>query len=495
MDTRARGSDSVRDPVLERTAARWFLLLVILYLGFIAAATLSVGTGEFSLAKGADELDVLLRARNTQVETVHDLRDIATNLLLFLPLGTLVALRLGPARIRAWSPWLLLGPAASVCLELVQAFTDRSADPVDVLTNTGGHVIGYVVGLVAIRRFGFRPEVLLGLSGAHHDEKRRTVAGLLFLYVCVYVVIQLVPFDVSVSLSRIHAKLVAAGEDAPRIILDPLLHVRQGSAGVLELFYAAMGVIPAAALVAHLDALRGRRRLVRTLWFATVLATTVEAAQIFILSRTVDIAYVLLAPAGAILGWGLAWAWLRIQGEHGAGRARHAREPAYALGLGVLVYVAFLGALAMAPYDLETDVAVVIRKLREETNWVPFRVHFDLHSMVAARDLIEETGQLAPLGLLIVLLARALRRQPPPEAGRERAASHGGGPWRRSVEVILAGGACALLGLCLEIGQAFCVGRFVDLTDVLLAGLGGLIGAALVRVLAGGAGGPNMAQG
>lgn len=492
-DTRAHE----RDPALERAAARWFLLLVVLYTGFIVAATLSVGTGSFSWAKGASALDEFLRARNTQVETVHDLRDIATNVLLFLPLGTLVALRLGPSRVRVWSPWLLLGSAVSVCLELTQAFTDRSPDPVDVLTNTSGHVIGYVVGLVAIRRFGFRPEVLLGLAGAHHDEKRRTVAGLLFLYVCVYVVIQMVPFDVSVSLSRIHAKLIAAGEGTPRIILDPLLHVRKGPGGLLDLFYAAMGVIPAAALVTHLDTLRGRRSLLRALWFGTVLATAVEAAQVFILSRTVDIAYVLLAPAGAALGWGLAWGWQRIQGAQEAGRPGHTRERAYALGLGMLVYVVFLGSLALAPYELETDISAVIRKLREETNWVPFRVHFDLHSMVAARDLIKETSQFVPLGLLLGLLARERRRRPFPGAEEERAGTLGGasrGRWR-SVEVILAGGACALLGLGFEVGQAFCVGRFVDLTDVLLAGIGGLAGAALVRVLTGGAAGSSIAQG
>src|SRR5690606_17583285 len=69
------------------TAARWFLLLVLMYVGFIAAATLSVGLGTPSWSRGMDKLAGFARASTVQLETVHDMRDIATNVLLFLPLG------------------------------------------------------------------------------------------------------------------------------------------------------------------------------------------------------------------------------------------------------------------------------------------------------------------------------------------------------------------------------------------------------------------------
>jgi glycopeptide antibiotics resistance protein len=458
------GTDEDRDSA--RTAARWFLLLVLVYVGFIAAATLSVGAGAPSWAKGMDKLAGFARGRAVQLETAHDLRDIATNVLLFLPLGGLVALRLGALRRSPWSPWLLLGPAVSVALEIAQAFTDRWPDPVDVLTNTTGHLLGYALVFTAIGRFGLRPQVLLGLSAVHHDEKVRTVAGLSFLYVCGYAVLQLVPFDVTVSLGRIYAKLLAR-DDGPRIILDPLFHLREGGRGALALIYAAIGIIPAAALKAHLDALRGRQSLVAALWFGTVLATALELAQIFVLSRTVDVACVLLAPIAAALGWALAWGWERLQGDPAAAPAHGARERVYWLGLAALLYIGLLIALAWAPFDFEPELRNVTRKLREETNWVPFRTHFDLHSMIAARDLIEETVQLAPLGLLIALLFRHLGLRAP-----------------RWIALAVAAGVCAGVGAFLELGQAFFRGRVVDVTDVLLAGVGGLLGSALVRVLA-----------
>jgi glycopeptide antibiotics resistance protein len=470
----ARSSSQGDDRSTERTAARWYSLLVVVYIGLIAAATLSVDTGAFSWAKGMDKLAGFARASAVQLETVHDLRDIATNVLLFLPLGALVALRRGTLRRGPWSAWLMLGTAVSVSLEVAQAFTDRWPDPVDLLTNTGGYLLGYALVFAVIRRFGLRPQVLLGLSVVHHDEKVQTVAGMLFLYVCVYAVLQLVPFDLTVSLGRIHAKLLATG-DAPRIVLDPLYHFRQGAGSVLTLIYAALGVIPAAALKAHLDALRGRQSLAVTIWFGTVLGTTLEIAQIFVVSRTVDVACVLLAPFAAAMGWLLAWGWARIQRSHGlhAEPRRGWRERLYWLGLTGLVYLGLLVALAWAPFDVEPDLRVVAQKVRDEANLVPFRVHFQMHSLPAIRDVIEETVQFAPLGLLVMLFWRQLGGRFARVAAMER----------RTLMAIAAV-TCAGVGLFLEMGQAFFRGRFVDLTDVILAGLGGLLGSALVRVLA-----------
>ncbi len=478
MDARStsRGDDQRSDQGFERdtgrTAARWYLLLVLVYVGFIAAATLSVGAGTPSWQRGLDKLAGFARASTVQLETVHDLRDIATNVLLFLPLGALVALRLGSLRRGPGSAWLLLGTAVSISLEIAQAFTDRSPDPIDVLTNTGGYLIGYALVFAAIRRFELRPQVLLGLSAVHHDDKVRTVAGMLFLYVCVYAVLQLVPFDITVSLGRIHAKLLATG-DAPRIILDPLFHLRRGG-DVLKLIYAALGIIPAAALKAHLDALRRQQSLGATIWFGTVLGTALEVAQIFIVSRTVDVACVLLAPVAAAIGWVLAWGWQRIQGLHDVHAAEHGQpERLYWLGLTALVYFGILMALAWAPFDVEPDLRLVAQKVRDESNLVPFRVHFERHSLPATRDIIEETVQFVPLGLLVVLFCRQLSARVTRLARMNRRAM-----------MAVAALVCAGVGLFLELGQSFFRGRFVDLTDVILAGLGGLLGSALVRVLA-----------
>jgi glycopeptide antibiotics resistance protein len=472
----SQGDDGGTGSGTGRTAARWYALLVVVYIGFIAAATLSVDVGTPSWERGLDKLAGFVRASAVQLETVHDLRDIATNVLLFLPLGVLVALRRGALQRGPWSAWLVLGSVVSVTLEIAQAFTDRSPDPIDVLTNSGGYLLGYALVFLVIRRFGLRPQVLLGLSAVHHDEKVRTVAGVLFLYVCVYAVLQLVPFDITVSLGRIHAKLLATG-DAPRMILDPLFHLRQGGDSVLKLIYAALGVIPAAALKAHLDALRGRRSFIVTIWFGTVLGAALELMQIFVASRTVDVACVLLAPVAAAIGWALAWGWERLLGLHNVHDPGHGgHEGLYGLGLAALIYLGILMVLAWAPFDVEPDLRLVAQKVRDESNLVPFRLHFELHSLHATRDIIEETVQFVPLGLMVVLFCRQLGAR---VARFARMA-------RMSLRAMLpvAAAVCAVVGLFLELGQAFFRGRVIDVTDVILAGLGGLLGSALVRVLA-----------
>ncbi|WP_428261883.1 VanZ family protein [Haliangium sp.] len=465
QDRPSGDAEDARGAAREAAAGRWFGVLAMLYVGFIAAATLSVGTGEVSLSKGLRKLAQFHLALTSQVETMHDLRDIATNILLFMPLGALMAARLGRTRLRWKSWWLTLGVFVSLAVEIAQAFTDRSPDPVDLVTNGGGYVLGFLLVWGAVRRFDFDPALILGLSRAEADATVRTLRGALFIYVCGYMVLLLVPFDLTVSLTRIHAKLLATGQE-PRILLDPLYHLRAGDDGVLDLLYATIGIMPAAALKAHIDARRGRASLAAVLWLCTVLATSLELAQVFIVSRTVDIANVVLAPLGALLGWALARGWERLRGMPLVKDESTTRIRVYALVLVALGYVVILAVLAWAPYRFETDLDVVVRKLREDSNWVPFRLHFEQHSLPAIRDLLEETAQFVPLGLIIHLLAVQL--------GLAR---------RKVLILLLAAGTSAVVDAGLELSQGFCIGRVVDITDVIVAAVGGLVGAALLALL------------
>lgn len=455
----------------QRTATRWFTALLVLYIAFIATASLVLGTGEVSLSKGLAKLGELRR----DVATVHDLRDLATNVLLYLPLGALAALRIAPHRLRLLSPWLALGPVVSISMELAQAFTDRTPDLTDLITNTSGHVAGFLLVVIAVRRIGLHPAALLGLSDeAGASDRVRTVQGLLFLYVCVYAILQLAPFDISVRLENIHGKLLGGESGVPRIILDPLFHVRQGADGVLPMLYAMIGVAPIAALRCHIRASGGREAVISSVWFVTALAAVVELSQVFVLSRTTDISDLLLAPIGGLLGVALARGWHRIQGDAdsatGQAAAPHPAHPdrrIHLVGFATAIYLLVLTVLAWAPYQFEIDVPSILHKLKTESNWWPFREHFALRNLPAARDLVEETLQYIPLGLLLTVLLRRLRPRLSFLAG-----------------LAVVGLLCAGVGGFLELTQAACKGRFVDITDVCLAIAGGVGGGLLSRVLA-----------
>ncbi len=473
---------------VDRIAARVCMVLAALYIVFIAAASLTVGAGEFSLSQGAARINDLHASWVAPISSVHDLRDIATNELLYLPLGVLIALA-GAAptrslRRRLYTPWLFVGTAVSVSMETLQVFSARTPDVLDLMTNTSGYLLGLVATGFAIHRFHLRPAMLLGLDDDHVGDRTATaVAGLIFLYLFVYGIGQLVPFDITVSLGDIYHKLTPRADGTRFIILDPLYHLRGDGMGSLSLIYAVLGIVPVAALRAYLDGLQGKSRLTHLIWLCVLLAGTVEVAQVFIVGRTSDISAVMMAPIAALLGFYMARGWLHLRGLQlaeieGTGSAEEPgfwrmRRISSTLAMAMLVYILFLSALAWSPYQFELDVRVALDKLRSGSNWIPFREHIALHSLPAARDLVEEAAQFVPLGLLAFSwLTFAMRRAGILLFSPAR-------PW---VKVALVAGFCGAVACTLEVGQVFCRGRYVDITDILLGVMGGTLGAMMWRL-------------
>ena len=71
----------------------------------------------------------------------------ALNVLLFVPIGALIALTRRPRLL-----WL--APALSVTIELIQwLIPERNPDPLDVVLNTAGALIGY--GMVVLTRLAY----------------------------------------------------------------------------------------------------------------------------------------------------------------------------------------------------------------------------------------------------------------------------------------------------------------------------------------------------
>jgi glycopeptide antibiotics resistance protein len=101
-------------------------------------------------------LDVLERIGSGSSSPSTELPDIVYNVVLFVPFGAWAAVRFG----RAWLAASIVGGALlSIGIEVSQAIeaVGRIGSTTDVLTNTTGTALGFLVGL-GIRRPGDRTD-------------------------------------------------------------------------------------------------------------------------------------------------------------------------------------------------------------------------------------------------------------------------------------------------------------------------------------------------
>ena len=91
------------------------------------------------------------------VGIAEDIKNSILNVLLFLPLGFLVPLFCG--RFRGFHAALLLGLSVSLFIELTQVFTYRISDINDLITNTLGAALGYLLARPLFPRAGRLPQI------------------------------------------------------------------------------------------------------------------------------------------------------------------------------------------------------------------------------------------------------------------------------------------------------------------------------------------------
>jgi glycopeptide antibiotics resistance protein len=108
------------------------------------------------------------------------------------------------------------------------------------------------------------------------------------------------------------------------------------------------------------------------------------------------------------------------------------------------------------PFKYERDHRYVAEKIFSEQNLVPFLYTTSLF------DVVRTVSLFVPLGYLLQYMTAALF----PRSSR----------WKT---VVLSGVLCAGQSALMEISQTICVSRYFDMTDVLLALAGGVIGATL----------------
>jgi glycopeptide antibiotics resistance protein len=397
---------------------------------------------------------------------VHNLRDITTNVLLYIPLGVFLSLAVCRRKARFLSPWIIAGTVVSLTMEVGQSFIGRTPDLVDIVTNSIGYIVGFWLVVAGVRFYGLDPVVFLGFDPEEvQDSKTQSIAAFRFIYICIYVLIALLPFDISVRLSEIYAQLLPDDMGKIKIILKPTYTLSNWQDNGLKLTLELLGLLPVGAMTAFLNGVRGRLSAFTAVFTCVWVALFCEVAQMFIMSRTTDIVIIPIAIIAGIMGWGLVKVWFSVQGADTPEVRETEQSNWRPLVVALVGYALVIGFFAWSPFNFETDLRAVARKVIYESNLVPLREHFGTRSLASAVDIVKETGLFVPFGLLLSLLVFEIR----PGLPRMNAA-------------LLTGVISAGFATVTELSQAVCIGRFIDVTDILLAGFGGLCGAVLLQL-------------
>jgi hypothetical protein len=132
--------------VVRNAAARWRIAipLVWVWAGFMVAMTFGTASG------GGMKLNLrLLDVMNTV-----DMRDFILNVLLFVPLGIVIAVLHG-----RWSVALVAGFCVSFLVEFLQFVlaSGRTSDINDLIANTSGTILGYTLTTMIFLTITRRP--------------------------------------------------------------------------------------------------------------------------------------------------------------------------------------------------------------------------------------------------------------------------------------------------------------------------------------------------
>jgi VanZ family protein len=363
--------------------------------------------------------------------------DVYSNIAFFMPWGFLLAIWRA-SRGSSWWATLLLATLSGACLsgsvEFVQLFApERTTSFVDLVTNTFGSVVGASVGWPLARWVwpvaSVRIRQLL-LSRPLAACALTVVAGLLFAGLCP-------------SYNKLGAKGVAASLTMARLIpFGPSLGGPTPTAkaclwGAELLTWVLVGGL--FALAARESGHRGVGAIVAVAALCSGLSLVIEALQIVIPGRDVDLTSVVLALFGSILGTTLV-----------------ARLPAVNAARWTVPAILIWGlAIVLAAWSPPRFTWANRPFFRPEMI-VPFWSYFGSRTLEDLTDVVAQVLAFSPFGAL--LAARS---------------------WRQSfLNAVLIGFG---VGVVLEFGQAFLPDRSVDVSDAISAAAGTVSGLALRR--------------
>ena len=288
-----------------------------LAVGFLAFATYgSLVPLDFRPLGFAEAVDRYRAAWQVPIR-VESRSDWLSNVLLFVPLGFLIAGRLAVDRPRwwSWSAALVAVPAASATLsaaiEFAQVyFPTRTVSARDVVAETIGGAIGGALWLA------FGPRVT-GLSRSRSAGRGGRAAWLLPAYLLALLLSRAMPLDLTVSPGELYHKYKEG-----MVALVPFAALATGSAGaVVRIADEAASFLGLGMLLALAD--RPKPRSPRAVLAAgLILAASIEAGQLFVASRRSDATDLVVGPLALLGGWAATRAILEGADPKRAGRAR-----------------------------------------------------------------------------------------------------------------------------------------------------------------------------
>ena len=384
------------------------------------------------------------------------------NTALLIPLGFCGA----GAHIQKRSTSMSVGRLTLVCLlavgvasvaELLQVFTPgRTPSAADVIAQTLGAIAGVSAWLM------LRNEVY---TWASHVTARRASSAIVMAlcgYGALYSLGQLLPLDVTVSLSNLAAKYRQGG-----IVIDPMKGLHRPD--FVQSFVSQVAVTTPLGSLLYLALRRTSTRapLLATITIGALWAVALESAQVLVMSRVADIWDVIAAVMGGVVG---AAAVVTLIPTDDRGRAAERREAQTANGvlwatLWMTLAAGLYAAYNLSPFDFTrpADAGARVAALFR----VPFLSYYEAAPFEALRGGVLKVLLGVPLG---AIAAHATKRQ--------RLA------WPRGVTACVLVGGCLFFSL-IEAGQVMLPSRYPDSTDIILASFGlwlGLrTGAALLH--------------
>lgn len=448
-----------RDDSLERAGRLVALLATLVYAALIVLVSLVPADIDISPSHLERQVSIFVASLHESPRSLHNLRDLATNFILYVPLGVLLPWTL---RSPAWRfGGTFVGLALSTVLELAQAVTNRFPTFWDIAMNAAGHATAYILVTTIIANSDLSAVLFVG--GRVGTPRRRLASGLRLMLVGLTFLLALLPYDISVSLSDVFAKLHGTRPDDGRIFIDPF--APWDMARVSSLVTAILIFVP----FGFLSALAGapRRRWLRIALIGAAVSAAVEGAQIVVQSRTSDIMQVLCAGIGAAIGLAIGDVW---DSDTGAEADGHTVSDDSTLPdswlLGALLYGLFLWAVSWRPFVFVPSIRDAVRRLVFETYWLPLHAYVEQErSLEIWRDIARESALWVPLGVILhALFAKTT--------------------WPRNLPrfAVVVGIAVTWGSFC-EFGQALIVGRTPDTTDIMNHTLGVVVGYVIASSL------------
>ncbi|UCF19806.1 MAG: VanZ family protein [Gemmatimonadota bacterium] len=402
------------------------------YIGVLALATLVPFRADPDFAAVAERL---IRAFQPVV-SARDAVDAVRNVALFAGWGALWMATSAVARARsAIAQATLTGVLLSLGIETLQLFSAaRNASALDLLTNSGGALLGSVT-------IALLTEAVRGARG------RRSFVGMpafLFAgaYGCAAFLEALLPLFRSEPLPGVYGGplsrfgAVLDSFSAESLFAIPVLDI---------LIFIPVGALAVAALVelgwSYAAAARS------TAVGGLALAVGAEIGHGFF-GQTIELGAIVIHAAAIAAGAWAARAYIPKL-------TRILRGPNRPLAL-AFAYAALLIVWAWRPFLPELNLATIAEQF-SITRWIPLASHAPRVDLFSVSDVIASFLLYLPAGALLAVWP--LRRQ---------------GALRGFLPALE-------LAMVLELGQILVAERFFDITDVLVAAAGAAIGWTVVR--------------